>query len=193
MHFDPIVGRRFQTADAAPDVIVQDLSPAARNGIEARVSHPRDGVANADFAALGNVHNLRRGEAMAPDLGEAALDGAQQIFIPFDLQVGVQSALHEDPRPAEIERLLDLFEDHFVRVEIPFSVAHRPVERAKAAVFRAEVRVIDVPVDDIGNDAVRMMFTPHRIRFHADADQIVGTEHLYGLLFGEGHLLDFIK
>ena len=51
----------------------------------------------------------------------------------------------------------------------------------------AEIGVIDVAVDDVGDHAFGMQLAAHRIGFHADADQVVGTEHLQGLGFGQGH------
>jgi len=187
MHFDPVIGRRLEAADAAPHIVVQDLGPAAGNRIEAGVPQPGDGVANTQLADLGNVHDLGRGETVAPDLGKAVLDGAQQIFVPLDLQVGVQAALHEDAGAAEVERLLDLLENHFLRMEVAFGVAHRPVERAKAAVFRAEVRIVDIAVDDVADDAMRVQLAAHCIGGHADADQVVAAEQVEGFLAGHSN------
>src|SRR5580658_5862561 len=76
-----------------------------------------------------------------------------KIFVPFDLQVRVQAALEEHARAAEIERFLDLVEDDFAGQDVAFFMAERPVEGAKAAVFGAEVGVVDVAVDDVGDDA----------------------------------------
>src|SRR6185312_439461 len=107
--------------------------------------------------------DLRRGKAVAPDV-EFRLDGAQQILVPFDLQVRMQSALKKQAGAAEINRFLDFVEDHLAGQDVAFLMAQRPVERAEAAILRAEVRVVDVAVNDIGNDAIRMQLPAEGIR-----------------------------
>src|SRR3569623_90011 len=94
----------------------------------------------------------------------------------------MQAALHQHSRAAEVERFLDLLEDYFLRQNIPFGMSHGPVECAEAAILRAEVGVVDVAVDDIGNDAFRMPLAPDGIRLHADSDQVIGAEELQRLL-----------
>ena len=114
---------------------------------------------------------------MAPDLvAEARLDRPQQIFVPFDLQLRMQSALHQNAGAAQVDGLLNLVEDHFLRMHVAFRMAHGPVEGAEAAIFRAEIRVVDVAIDDVADDAVRMQLAAHRVGRHADADQVVAVE-----------------
>ena len=127
-------------------------------------------VAQGQAADLGDVHDLRRGEAVAARScpRTAVLDGPQQVLIPFDLQLGVQAALHQNAGAAQIDGLLDLVEDHFLRMDVAFGVAHGPVEGAEAAIFGAEVGVVDVAVDDVADDAVRVQLAAHRVGGHAD-------------------------
>ncbi len=91
---------------------------------------------------------------MAPDV-EALLDGAQQVLIPLDAQLRMQAALHQDARAAQVDGLLNLFEDDFLRMDVAFGVAHGPVEGAEAAIFGAEIGVVDVAVDDVADHAFR--------------------------------------
>jgi hypothetical protein len=63
----------------------------------------------------------------------------------------------------------------------------RAIKGAECAVFRAKVRVIDVAVDDVRDDAVRVKLTADCVRFHADTNEIIGLEHFKGLCFREGH------
>ena len=109
---------------------------------------------------------------------ELRLDRPQQIFIPLDLQIGMQPALQQHARSAQIERLLNLVEDHFVRQDVAFLVPHRPVERAEAAVLGAEVRVVDIAVDNVAHHAFGMELPPHSVGRHADADQIVARKKI---------------
>ena len=62
------------------------------------------------------------------------------------------AALHQQAGAAEREGLLDLLEDDRLRQEVPVSpVTRAPVEGAEVAVGHADVRVVEVPVDDEGD------------------------------------------
>src|SRR5579862_7618815 len=77
------------------------------------------------------------------------LDRAEEILVEVDAEIGVVSALHQQARAAERERLLDLLEDDRLRQQVPLPrVARPPVERAEVAVRVADVRVVEVAVDD---------------------------------------------
>ena len=103
--------------------IVQDFGAAAGDGIEAGIPQARDSVAQAEAADFGDVGDLRRGEAVQMN-AEALLDAAEEVFIPLDLQIGMQTALHEDAGAAEVEGFLDLLEDRFLRQNVALGVAH---------------------------------------------------------------------
>ena len=157
--------------------VVQNLGAAAGQGIETRVAQTRQRVAERQAADFGDVHDLGGREAMAPDI-EALLDRAQQILIPFDIQVRVQAALHQDAGAAQVDGLLDFLEDDFLRMHVAFGVAHGPVKRAKAAIFGAEIGVVDVAVDDVADHAFRMQLAADWVGGHADADQIVAAKQV---------------
>src|SRR3954468_23805796 len=79
----------------------------------------------------------------------ALLEGLEEILVVVDPEIGVVAALHEDAGAAERERLLDLLEDHRLRQQVALTaVAGAAVEGAEIAVGDADVRVVDVPVDD---------------------------------------------
>src|SRR5690349_14512077 len=120
---------------------------------------------------------------MVPDLvAEPLFDRAQQILIPFDFQFRMQAALHQNSRAAQIDGLLNLLEDHVFRVDVALGVPHRPVEGAEAAILGAEIRVVDVAIDDVADDPVGMVLAAHRVGRHPDADQIVAAEEVDRLL-----------
>ena len=79
----------------------------------------------------------------------ARLDRAEEILVVVDAEVGVVAALHEQAGAAERERLLDLLEDHGLRQQVALALVAGPaVEGAEVAVGDADVRVVEVPVDD---------------------------------------------
>src|SRR5262249_36645703 len=152
---------------------------AAWNRVESRVTQPCDRIAQVEPADFGDVGDLGRRETVQMNpRAEALLDRAQQILVPFDLQIRMQAALHQDARAAKVESLLDLPEDCFMREDVAFLVAHRTVEGAETAILCAEVRVIDVAVDDVADYALGMNPAADRVGLHADADQIIRPEEI---------------
>ena len=106
--------------------------------------------------------DLRRAEAVDVDLRKVALDVAQQLFVPLELEFRVQSALHQDLVAAQVDRLLDFLQQHVALEHIAFRVFGLAKERAEIAHGRADVRVVDVAVDVVG--AVRLGMQPARDR-----------------------------
>src|SRR6476469_8592491 len=47
--------------------------------------------------------------------------------------------------------------------------------------------VNSLEIEDVGDDSVRMELPADGVSFHADANQVVGLEHLDCLLLSEGH------
>ena len=102
----------------------------------------------------------------------------------------MQAALHEHAGAAEFDGLADFFVDGVEVEDVAFfrgGAFQRAVEGAEGAVLGAEVGVINVAVDDVGDRALGMQAAAHGVGFHADADQVVGVEQLEGLGFGQGH------
>ncbi len=79
--------------------------------------------------------------------GEVTLDVAEQLFIPFELQMRVQSSLHQDLVTPQRDRLANLLEQNVAVENIGLGIVDLAVKRTKVADRRADVGVIDVPVD----------------------------------------------
>src|SRR6185369_7498112 len=79
---------------------------------------------------------------------------------------------------AQVNGLLDLIEDRFLRQDVAFGVPHGAVERAETAILRTEIGVVDVAVDDVADYAFRMQLAADSVGGHADADQVIALEHL---------------
>ncbi len=127
---------------------------------------------------------------MQMNLRKTLFDSAQHFLVPVDLEIGMQAALHQHSGAPELDGLADFFVDGVELEDVTFfrrGAFQRAIEGAEGAVFGAEVGVVDVAVDDVGDRAFGMQLAPHRVGFHADADQVVGVEHLESLGFGEGH------
>src|SRR4029077_17314185 len=61
---------------------------------------------------------------------------------------------------------------------------HGTVEGAEAAVFGAEVGVVDIAIDDVADDSVRMQLAADLIGGHAESDQIVAAKQVDGFVSG---------
>src|SRR5205814_1220657 len=111
------------------------------------------------------------------------LDRGEEILVVVDAEVGVVAALHEEAGAAERERLLDLLEDDRLRQQVALALVARPaVEGAEVAVGDAEVRVVEVAIDDEG-DALRVVQpVADLVRGAPDGDEVAGAQELDGVL-----------
>src|SRR5579871_1902909 len=184
MHGEPIFGGALQPADAETHFVVENFRAAAGNGVETRGAQPDDGFANRESADFGDTSDFRRRETVQMNRRKAILDGTEQILVPFDLQVGVETALHQHAGAAEVERLLDFCENRFLRENVAVGRLHRLVEIAERAVFRAEIRVVDVAIDLICDDAFGMQPLAHSVGGQPEPLQVGRGKHVHRLLVG---------
>ena len=98
-----------------------------------------------------------RRERVELERGIALLDGPEQIFVPGERQVGIVAALQQQLHAADGDRLVDLPEQLVEAEHVAFGRADRPIERAEVALRHADVRVVDVAIDDVGDDAFGML------------------------------------
>ena len=127
---------------------------------------------------------------MEMDFRKALLDTTQHLLVPINLEVWMQAPLHQYARPAKLDGLMNLVVNSLEIEDVPlfgFWSLKWAIEGTESAVLSAVVCVIDVAIDDVGDDSVRMELPPDRVSFHADANQVVGLEHLDCLLLSEGH------
>src|SRR5882672_4598492 len=190
MHQQPIFGQAFKTSNLVANFVVENFCAAARDGIESRIAQSGNGVAHVEGAVFGDGENFRRGIAMQMNPWKALLDAAEQLLVPFDFEIGMESTLHQHARAAEFYRLLNLVVDGFEIENVAFLGAwsfQRTIESAEGAVLCAEIGVINVAVDDVSHRALGMDSAANRVRLHADADEVIGLKHLQSLRFGQGH------
>ena len=100
-------------------------------------------------------------------------------------------ALHEDAGAADCEGLLDLLEDDRFRKQVALGAVPGPaVEGAEVAVGDADVRVVDVPVDDERDPAGVGALPAQRLGGPADRDEVLGLEERQRLGVGDPLALD---
>src|SRR5437773_11817568 len=111
---------------------------------------------------------------------------AEEILVVVDPEVRVMSPLHQEPGAAERDRLLDLLEDDRLRQEIPLArVSGAAVEGAEVAVRVADVRVVQVAVDDERDPRGIGPAVAELVRDPADGDEVARLEELDRLVGGD--------
>ena len=98
-------------------------------------------------------------------------DVAHQLEVPLEGDVRVVSSLEEDLDPADRLALVDLGADLLEAQDVPFGVPGPAVERAELAIGDADVGVVDVPVDDVGDDVFRVLPLALGVREAAQLEQ----------------------
>src|SRR6266853_576133 len=126
------------------------------------------------------------------NLRKALLDAAKHLFVPVDLEIWMQPALHQHASPAEFDCLANLFIDSVEVEDVAFLRGwpfQRTIKRTEGAIFGAEIGVVNIAVDDVGYGAFGMYFAAEGVGLHANPDEIIGLKHLQSLLFSQGHPL----
>ncbi len=147
-HVEPLVDFVFFGAISSRTRSTRISPPPPGMRVEPGVAQARERLPHGQLRAARDVLDLGRGERVQVD-PVALLDRAEEVLVVVDPEVGVVAALHQDAGAADRERLLDLLEDDRLREQVALvAVAGAPVEGAEVAVGDADVRVVEVPVDD---------------------------------------------
>src|SRR5262249_42900416 len=169
---EPLVRLRLLGRDLVAYTVDEDLAAAAGDRVEPGVTQSRDRLPQRQLAAARDVLHLRRRQRVQVDL-VTRLDRAEEILVVVDVEVGMMSALHQQAGAAERECLLDLLEDDRLRQEVALArVAGTAVEGAELAVRVADVRVVEVPVDDEGDPRRVGLAVADLVRSTADRDEV---------------------
>ena len=145
-HVEPLVAGRLAGAITWRTRSTRISAPPPGSESWPGGAQAREGLVRLDPRDVGDVQDLRGRQGVQVDR-VARLDVAEEVLVPLDPQVGVVAALQEQRGAAQVERLLDLAEDHRLRQDVALGVHGRPVEGAEVAVGDAEVGVVDVAVD----------------------------------------------
>ena len=190
---EPAIGARLARRDPPAHPLHQDLRARAGQAPEPRLLQPRDHLRRGDLVDLAQVVDLRRGERVGVDLGEAFPQAAQQVAPPLGVEARVVSPLHQELAAVERREFLGLAVDLLAIEDVPCRVLRFAVEGAEAAVDDADVGGIDVAVDDVGDEPLGVLALPHQIgeaaeggevRFLVEEEGFGGVDPLSVLHFG---------
>src|SRR5215813_1120267 len=99
----------------------------------------------------------------------------------------MQSALHQNAGAAERDGLVDLLADLFERADVRVRRSGPAIERAERTDYVADIRVIDVAIDDVGDDVIRMAARADLIGSDAHPGDVMRLEQRCA--FCNGHAL----
>src|SRR6476620_4213491 len=100
------------------------------------------------------------------------VQGRQQVLVPLDVAVRVQAALHQDARAAKCNRLVYSLTDLVYRVNVGVRLTRPPVKRAEGADDIADVRVVDVAVNDVGDERSVVLTLPDLVGSDPDSGKV---------------------
>jgi hypothetical protein len=150
-HLDPAVRRLLLGADPPANLVREDLGATARQAFEPGRDQAVEHGSGGYPLHVRDVLDLGGREGVDLDRGEGGADPAQQVFVPREVKVRMVPALHQDAAAADRHQLGDLLGEYRPRVDVALGMARRPVEGAELAVGDADVRVIDVAIDQVGH------------------------------------------
>src|SRR6516225_1961397 len=92
----------------------------------------------------------------------------------------MHAALHQNSCAAKGEGFLDLFVDDVIRQNVSLGVTFHAIKRAKCAELSADICVVDIPVDDVADNVVRMQSLPNSVRTRGQIKEIRTLKKVYG-------------
>ncbi len=161
---EPLLGAQLVGAEHAPHLVVEDLGGRARQAAEPGVAQLLEVVAQAPALGRGALPDLERREGVDVQVRQLGADGAHEVEVPGAREAGVDAALQADLGRAAIPGLgaapHDLVDAQ--QVGRAAQVGRQPAlrERAEAAAEVADVGVVDVPADDVGDRVARALRAP---------------------------------
>src|SRR5438094_25092 len=161
---------RLLFRDAVADFLDEDLPAPARDGVETGTHELADHLLDRHPESAGEKIDFR-GRKPVDVNRMVALDVAHQVQVPREGDVGIVAPLDEDLHAAERLQLVDLATDLLEREDVPLGVLRPPVERAELAVRDADIGVVDVPIDDVGDLVLRMQPPPRLVGEGAELEQ----------------------
>ena len=155
VHREPLLGRDLVGADDRAHLVVEDLRRRARQRAEAEVAQHREVVLERQTERLRALPDLERREGMDVQVGQLGPDRVDDGGVVLARERRVDAALEADLGRAAIPRLAGAADDLLVRDEVrrAAQIRRQPAlrEGAEAAAEVADVRVLDVPRDDVAD------------------------------------------
>ena len=170
----------------------KDLTAAARDAIKTSVLQLTHDATHLGFVGISRrikevhkLHELRRAKCMDVNVRKASLDFPQQFQVPTQRQLWVHAALHENLRATNRHEFFNLVKNGFVGQRVRIVIFCVAAECAEGALGGADIRVVDVAIDDVGANMVTVYFTATQISPHAEIGERHIAQDLQALIWTE--------
>ncbi len=147
----PARGRQLALGQHPSHVVVEDLSGRSGNRVDTGLTSSGQPVADGQTCAGDAVDDLHRRVGVQVETGHPSLDLAGQLEVRGPRQVRMDAALHTDLGRAHRPRLFGADADLLLGEGVGVDVVASLRERAEPAPRVADIRKVDVPVDDVGH------------------------------------------
>src|ERR1700693_45169 len=185
MHFFPFFGSLFPTTDLIAHDRIENLCAASGERVQTRITQRLKGHLNRNLEdALGKVANLDGSECFNMEAGIKCAKASQKPHVPFARQGRMKPAAHINFGDPKMERLTccldDLGDGHLECMRVAFPGA----KSAELARENADVRIIDVPIQDVGG-AIPIFSLPNDIGDQPEFINICGAVEARCFVLGD--------
>src|ERR1051325_6380874 len=157
-YLQPLAGVALERRNALPNTIHQDFTAPAWNRSEPGFLEFHDYLTQGHSENTSEMLEFGGAKSMDIDVGILFADVLQEIDIPIEGQAWVMATLHQNLDTAGSRQLVQLVVELFEAKNIVVVIFFGAIECAKLAINIANIRVIDIAIDDIGNDFGATLF-----------------------------------
>ena len=184
----PVVRHDLLGADLAAHLVNEDLRAAARQAVETSRLQPLERLEDGEPRLAREVLDLCRRERMDGDRRIRLLDQAQHLLVIREAELRVEPALDHDLRAAGLDRLPDLLENLFMGEQVGVLAALPPEKGAEAALVDADIRVVDVAVNDKGRRIAEALLAD-LVCLAPEGDEVALAQQIFSFSFCQSHAL----
>ena len=152
--FEPVVAHRLERRNFLAHAVHENFPAAAGNRAQPGLHEIADDFLQRLVEHFAEMDELARAEPVDVDLRKLRFDVREQIEIPLLRQLRMMPALHQNLRAAQRDGLLDFFVHLGKRDDVGVGVLFRPIKRAELAIDIADVGIVDVAVNLVGDDVI---------------------------------------
>ena len=168
-HLQPVIAHRLERRNTLADAVHQNLSSAAGDGSEARARKLADDLLQRQAEHIAKMDEFARTKTVNVDLRKLAFYMRQQIQIPLQGKFRMMAALHQNLRAAQSDGLFDLAVHFVKRDDVGIVIRLRAIKGAEFAIDVADVSIIDIAINNIGDDLIAATVMGRRARQFAPA------------------------
>ena len=190
VHLQPLACRHLVRAEHGPDLVVEDLGCRSRERCETGCPESFEVVAERQAEGRRALPDLERGERVHVQVRQDLLDRAADVHVEVAREGRMDAALQADLGAAALPGLLATADNLVERDEVRGAAQvgrQLPLGKgAEAAAEVADICVVDVPCDDVG-DGVAADLAAQEVGGLHDSGEVVtaGSEELCNVVFGE--------